>query len=626
MGVVFDTFNDERRAFEFFVNPLGVQMDMTQNEMTGEEDDSWDAIWDSAGRITESGYTIEMRLPFSSLRFPPSADGMTWGIDAVRMYPRDQSYRIGLHPIDRGNNCYLCQASKLVGFEGVRPARSIELDPTLTASLSGVRADFPDGKLENGDPDVEPGITARWGITPNLVLSSAINPDFSQVEADAAQLDINTQFALFYPEKRPFFLEGGDIFGTRFNAIYSRNIADPDWGVKLTGKMGKDAIGVIVAQDSRTNFLIPSSQSSQLASLDEGNVSSIVRYRRDLFGATTGGFFYTGREGDGFHNRLFGGDILFRWKDTEAARIEILGSQTLYPRAIAESYGQSSAQISDYALRAVYQHTSRDWMYFVLYRDVGAHFRADLGFVPQVDFREGAAALERAWYPEKSGWSQLRLGIEWDDYKDQQGQHLNRRVEAYAWAQGPREAYVRLSLIEGDLFYDGELFDTNRIHLYGEAQVFPSVYVSLDATVGRQVDFANTRQADQLRLDPSLRLNLGRHLRVNLDHSYEKLEVEAGRLYTANLSQLRATYQFSVRTFVRWIGQYYDIDRNTAAYRSEVDARSLSWFNQLLFSYKINPQTVLFLGYSDTSIGDRQIELTRESRTVFLKIGYAWML
>jgi len=626
VGVALDTFNDERRAFEFFVNPLGVQMDLTQNEMTGEEDDSWDAIWDSAGRITGTGYTVEMRVPFSSLRFPRSADGMTWGIDAIRMYPRDHRYRIGLHPIERGNNCYLCQASKLVGFEGVEPARSIELDPTLTASLSGVRADFPDGEIENGDPDVQPGITARWGITPNLILSSAINPDFSQVEADAAQLDVNTQFALFYPEKRPFFLEGGDIFSTRFNAIYSRNIADPDWGAKLTGKMGKDAIGVIVAQDSRTNFLIPSSQSSELASLDQENVSTIARYRRDLFGATTGGFYYTGREGDGYHNRLFGGDILFRWKDTEAARIEVLGSQTRYPKAIADEYGQSTDQISDYALRAVYQHTSRNWMTYVLYRDVGKDFRADLGFVPQVDFREGAGALERAWYPDPGGWSQVRLGIEWDEYQDQRGQHLSRRVEAYAWADGPRESFVRLSVIDGDLFFDGELFDTDRIDLYGEVQALPSVYASLEVISGHQVDFANGRQADQLRLDPSFRLNLGRHLRVNLDHSFEQLEVEAGRLYTARLSQLRTTYQFNVRTFVRWIGQYLDVDRNPAAYDSEVDARSRQWFNQLLFSYKINPQTVLFLGYSDTFVGDQQVELTQANRTVFLKIGYAWML
>ena len=626
VGVVLDTFNDQRRAFEFFVNPLGVQMDMTQNEMTGGEDDSWDAIWDSAGRITDTGYIVEMRIPFSSLRFPKADDGMTWGIDAVRFYPRGQRYRLALHPLERGNNCYLCQGFQLVGFEGVKPARSIEIVPTLTASMSGFREDFPDGEMVDGNPDVEPGITAHWGITPNLILSGAINPDFSQVEADAAQLDVNTQFALFYPEKRPFFLEGADIFATRFNAIYSRNIADPNWGVKLTGKVGKDAIGVIIAQDSRTNLLIPSSQSSALDTIEEENLSSIVRYRRDLFGATTGGFFYTGREGDDYSNRLFGGDILFRWKDTEAARIEILGSQTQYPEEIAEEHDQSTEKLTDYAMRLVYQHTSRNWMYFVLYRDVGTDFRADLGFVPRADFREGEAMLERAWYPEKAGWSQVRLGVRWNETQDQSGQHLSRDIELMSWAQGPRESFVRLSLFEGDNFYNGELFDTDRVNAFGEAQILPNLHAYLDATVGGQVDFANTRQGDVLRLDPGLRLDIGRHLRLNLDYSHEQLDVENGRLYTARLSQMRITYQLNVRTFVRWISQYLDVDRDPSLYTDEVDPRSRTLFNQILFSYKINPQTVFFLGYSDNYLGDEQIDLTQENRTIFLKVGYAWML
>lgn len=626
VGVVLDTFNDQRRAFEFFVNPVGVQMDMTQNEMTGGEDDSWDAIWDSAGRITDTGYMVELRIPFSSLRFPKAEDGMTWGIDAVRFYPRGQRYRLALHPIERGNNCYLCQGYKLEGFMGVRPAQSIELVPTLTASWVGAREDFPDGEMINENPEVEPGATVHWGITPNLILSGALNPDFSQVEADAAQLDVNEQFALFFPEKRPFFLEGADIFATRFNAIYSRNIADPNWGIKLTGKMGKDALGVIVAQDSITNLLIPGSQGSTLTSIDDDNLSTILRYRRDLFGATTGGLFYTGREGDDYSNRLLGGDILFRWKDTEAARIELLGSQTQYPDDIAEEYGQSTEKLSDYAMRLVYQHTSRNWMYFFLYRDVGTDFRADLGFVPRADYRQGEAMLEHAWYPEKAGWSQVRLGLRWNEVQDQSGQHLSRDIELMSWAQGPLESFVRVSLYDGDLFYNGELFDTDRIEAYGEAQILPNLHASVAATVGGQVDFANTRQGDQLRIDPGFRLDIGRHLRLNLDHSYERLDVDEGRLYTANLSQMRLTYQFNVRTFVRWITQYFDVDRDPSLYSDEVAARSRSLFNQVLFSYKLNPQTVFFLGYSDNYLGDEQINLTQQNRTVFLKIGYAWMI
>src|SRR6185436_19289595 len=155
-------------------------------------------------------------------------------------------------------NCYLCQESRLTGLLGIAPGRSIELDPPVTGS----RTDHaPSGSvtLETGDGKGELGLTARWGVTPNLNLSAAINPDFSQVEADTAQLNVNRQFALFYPEKRPFFLEGADYYETRLQAVYSRQIADPEWGVKLSGKVGDAALGVVVSKDRTTNILLPSS-------------------------------------------------------------------------------------------------------------------------------------------------------------------------------------------------------------------------------------------------------------------------------------------------------------------------------------------------------------------------------
>ena len=265
LGVVLDTFNDERRAFEFFVNPFGVQMDLSQSDVTGNEDDSWDAIWDSSGRLTSNGYEVEIAIPFSSLRFPEANGPQTWGIDALRIYPRDQRYRFGLNKLPRGSNCYLCNESKMLGFDGIKPGRNMEFDPTFTAQRLDERNDSNDSFDSDGKAD--PGLTMRWGITPGITLNGAINPDFSQVEADAAQLDVNTAFALFYPEKRPFFLEGADLFDTKIQAIYSRNIADPLWGTKLSGKGGKSAFGMIVAQDDVTNFLFPGNQFSNLVRL-----------------------------------------------------------------------------------------------------------------------------------------------------------------------------------------------------------------------------------------------------------------------------------------------------------------------------------------------------------------------
>ena len=293
--------------------------------------------------MTEEGYEVEMAIPFSSLRFTDGAGAKTWGIDALRVRPRDQRTRIGLNPLPRGRNCYLCHASKLRGFAGVSPGRNLEIAPTVTANDTAVRSGGGERFVE--DDEQEAGVTVRWGVTPGTTLSGTVNPDFSQVEADAAQLAVNTQFALFFPEKRPFFLEGGDLFDTRINAVYTRTIADPAWGLKLAGKQGKSGYGVIVAEDERTNLVIPGSQGSSFASLEQDNLSSVVRYRRDLSGEGSAlGGIVTSRSGDGYHNHLAGMDALFRWNGGDALRLELLGSDTTYPEEIRGIAGQDGPE------------------------------------------------------------------------------------------------------------------------------------------------------------------------------------------------------------------------------------------------------------------------------------------
>jgi hypothetical protein len=226
VGVALDSFNDERRAFEFFVNPLGVQMDLFMNDITGNEDSSWDALWASAGRVTATGFEVEMAIPFSSLRFKPRDGAQIWGVDAVRVWPRDQRRRIGLNALPRGRNCYLCNESKLSGFAGITPGRNIELDPTLTANDTRSRDDssLPWTK----DRDVDPGITGRWGITPGMTLNATVNPDFSQVEADAGQFAFDPRSALYFPERRPFFLDGIEQFAVPSRLVKRPPIAEPE--------------------------------------------------------------------------------------------------------------------------------------------------------------------------------------------------------------------------------------------------------------------------------------------------------------------------------------------------------------------------------------------------------------
>ena len=631
VGVVLDTFNDSNRAFEFFVNPLGVQMDLTQNDVTGNEDDSWDAIWSSSGRITEEGYVVELAVPFSSLRFPAGAAEQTWGLDAVRIYPRDARRRLGLNRLEKNVNCYLCQASSLNGIAGIRAGRSIELDPTAT----GFRTDqAPAGStdLSSGDAETEVGLTARWGVTPNLNLSAAINPDFSQVEADVAQLEVNRQFALFYPEKRPFFLEGADYFETRLQAVYSRQIADPEWGVKLSGKVGKGALGVVVTEDRVTNLLLPGSQGSALASLDQENLSTVLRYRYDLGPGSTVGALYTGREGDGYGNRVLGFDSLVRWRESYAFRVEALGSQTEYPDALADAYGQSHDRIEDYALRLALERSTKNWYMGARHEDVGKDFRADLGFIPQADYRRSQVDVERRFYRD-GRWKRFWLGGHLRDVQDHDGHPLDRRGEFWFSGQGPRQFFFNSGFGVGDLYYQGETFRNDYFFVFVEQQATSWLYYNFETAWGDEPDYANARAGTTLILRPAVRFDLGRHLRLQVNHAYQSLDVDGGELFTANLTQLRATYQFNVRTFLRVVSTYQDLDRQPTLYRSAVDAQSTELFNQLLFSYKLNPQTVLFLGYSDhhetepRGPNDRRApELLQRDRTFFAKIGYALLL
>jgi hypothetical protein len=629
VGVVLDTFDDERRAFEFFVNPLGVQMDLFQNDVSGGEDTSWDALWATGGRLTPGGYEVEMAIPFSSLRFPRVDGPMTWGIDALRIWPRDQRRRIGLNRQERGRNCYLCQAAKLNGIEGVTPGRNLELAPTVTGQRDEARPS-PDERFAAED-EVEAGITARWGVTPGLTLNATLNPDFSQVEADAAQLEVNTQFALFYDEKRPFFLEGADIFQTRINAIYTRTIADPDWGFKVSGKQGPHAFGALVARDTTTNLVLPASQRTSFASLDDENTSTILRYRRDLSfgsGSAVGGLF-TDRTGPDYHNRMAGLDTLIRWGEGEAFRIELLSSETRYPLSIAQALGQPTGDLRGGAVRAVYQHNHRNWMGYVMYHEVEEGFRADLGFVPQADFRTGYAFTERYLYGEegKTWYSRFWYGVESTWTYDHAGNPLQRQVSPYFYANGPRQSYFQLYLGTGDSFFRDRSFDRNFVLFTAEAQATSSVFVHLDGRVGEEIDFANARQGQIVRLRPLVRFDLGRHLRLELSDTHQTLDVRGGRLFRVDLAELRATYQLNVRSFLRVISQYQDLRNDPALFTFAVPARSRELFNQLLFSYKLNPQSVLFLGYSDGHFGDgaHDAALSQANRTLFAKIGYAFV-
>ncbi|HEV8631316.1 MAG TPA: DUF5916 domain-containing protein [Thermoanaerobaculia bacterium] len=631
--LLLDTFNDERRAYQFRINPLGVQADALNSEVLGSEDWSFDLIWSSAGRIGEDGYVVEVAIPFKQIRFPGTSGEQTWGIELGRSWPRNQRHRMSDHMTDRNRGCGFCQFNKYSGFSGLRPGRNLELDPTLTGRRTDTRTPFPAGDLDAGKEKLEGGLTARWGVTPNVSVGAAANPDFSQVEADAAQLAVNERFALFFPEKRPFFLEGSDFFATPIQAVFTRTVVDPQWGLKATGKVGPHAGGVFVTQDHVNSFLIPSNQSTDFGFLDQQVTAGVLRYRRDVLKRSTVGVLYAGRQGHGgYHNRVAGLDGFFNFSDTDNVSVQYLRSDTGYPRAVAADFGQPLGSFRGDGWEVAYNHFSRNWVGNLFLQDLNEGFRADSGFVPRVDVRTADGTLIRRFWPRQGArWTRLDLGAELLRSENHHGDLTDEGEYLFGTFLGPWQSTAGLTLGREKTLFGARLYeglDWWRVNLSAQ----PTGVVKLDLTArrGETIDFDNNRPADEVRLLPAVELKLGSHLNTQLSHSYHRLDVLGGKqLVSERLTQLRAVYNFNVRSFVRAILQYRDVQQNPALYVFPVRDQTQTLFSQLLFSYKLNPQTVLFVGYSDNSLGfeqaTRTVDLTRRDRTFFVKLGYAFL-
>jgi len=623
--VMVDTFNDERRGFQFRVNPLGVQADANFSEMEGYEDFSWDAIWSSAGKITEWGYSIEVAIPFNQLRFPHSVELQTWGFSAERSYPRNVRHRVISHRRDRNVACILCQVNKITGFRGVTPGYNLEFDPTLTGNRTDEREIFPGGNMESGKEKAEPGLTVRWGITPNLILNATVNPDFSQVEADVAQLEINTRFALHYPEKRPFFLEGADFFLTPFEAVFTRTVADPTGGVKLTGKIGKNAVGFFGTYDRINNLIFPSNQGSKSTSINQNVVSGVLRYRRDVGQSSAVGFIYTGRAGEDYYNHVAGFDGFFRLSKTKTLNMQYLHSETDYPEEVSLIFGQKLKSIKGDALFVALQHQGRNWSYGFGYRDITPEFRADHGYIPRVDLHQFEGSIAPVFWGKKGDWyNMLSFGIGGEAVYDHDRNLTDQRIHLQGYYLGPLQSTVVFNLNRIKQLYGGKSYDLNQAVLFSELKPVGGLCFSLTGQYGDGVDYNNFRKAGTLYLMPFMEINLGRHINFNLRHSYERLGLKREEIYQADLSQVCLIYNFSVRTFVRAIIQYLDVSRNPELYIFPVKEKTKTFFTQFLFSYKLNPQTVFFIGYSDNYLGMTGIDIIQTDRTFFVKLGYAW--
>lgn len=637
-----DPFNDQRRAFRFSVSALGVQADAVfAQQGTGDPnggpdaapiDPSWDAIWNSAGVITERGYVVEAAIPFRSLRFPRTDEaGGTWGVYLSRWWPRSSNVELRSAMWDRGDSCVLCQANVLTGVRGGAPGVNLQLTPTFTSARTERRATGADPLV--ADPTrTDFGMDAQWGLTSDLTLNLTANPDFSQVEADVAQLDVNNQFALFFPEKRPFFLEGADFFGTPIRTVFTRSIADPMGGAKVTGKLGASAAGVLVARDRVNNLLIPGSDRSGAARLDDDVTTAVARFRHDVGATSTVGAIYTGREGAGYHNRVGGFDAFYRPVPALTVQAQVLESTTRYPDAVTTDGGEATGPFGGGAARLSSNFATTNWTVNSTVLRVEPGFRADAGFVPRAGILDANLNVSRRWWGGADRWfTQLRVQAGTWHIRDFDGLKLDGGMWLGLHYQGPWQTSIDFwpnLFIEQNVA--GRAYPDRSQYFFGVGTAPSGSWrVRVNGNFGDAIDFANNRPAEEVRISPSLESRLGRNVELTLQHTWQRLENGGAPVFTAHLSQLRTVYNFSARSFLRAIVQYRRTDRDPSLYVDPVDRRSEGVFAQLLYSYKVNPQTVFFVGYSQDGAGATDIDLVHDpiavrGRTLFVKFGYAW--
>jgi hypothetical protein len=654
-----DTFHEGRRAFVFIVNPLGVQADGTKSEsggyipgsniMPGMNDLSPDFQWESKGHLTDRGYEVEIRIPFNSLRYPVAAE-QRWGLQIDR-HVQHSGYEETWTPALKGAASFIAQAGELRGLTGISHGQVLEVNPELTTSINGAACCAPSlaGWGYSSKPQL--GGNVRWGVGSNFVLNGTIKPDFSQVEADASQIAADERFALFYAEKRPFFVEGSDQFNVPNTLVYTRRIVRPDAALKLTGKVGGADVAV-------------------LSALDEGATTAtgarplvdILRVQHGFGEQSTAALIYSDRVGGGRENRIAGGDVHIVFGGMYFAQFQAVTSTT-------RSGG--SAQ-SGPLWEAVVDRTGRAFGFHYNLLGIAPGFVTDNGFVnrtgvvqPSIinrvtlfgppggwferfnvyvqprgtwrydDFFAGRSILEKnlavnSSFTLRGGWS-VSVTPTVANYAFDAAAYAGVQTRSPAGVQAPFVPLGRLS--------------SAVVSLGVSTPQFQRFAASASVNAGNDVDFFEASSVHREDVSASLDLRPDDRLRVNATYVSSSFTRHADgvRSLTLRIPRLKVEYQVARPLFVRVVAQYQASVReplldpatlrplflrgSDGTYGASTESRSNALRADFLFSYRPSPGTVFFAGYGNTLTEADPLAFTQLRRSAdgfFVKLSYVF--
>ncbi len=634
VGVIFDTYGDHQRAYEVFENPFGVQMDGLRNG--NNEDMSFDMVWYSEASINDSGYTAEMAIPFKSLRFP-AKDVQNWGIEFFRNLPRKSRIQISWVKLNLNDPCVLCQTGTLNGLEGLQSTGALELLPYAMAVESGDINDNtnPSSGFSNGPIKGRAGLGMKYTPNPSLSLEAVANPDFSQIESDATQISVNNTYALFYPEKRPFFMDGSDIFATTIQAYYSRMINNPIAAGKVVEKAGPWSVAYLGAEDRDSPFIIAGEEGSVSDNNGDNtfptsyrSFSNILRARYNFGLQSFVGGLATTRNFTRAHNYVggldwslfFGGSYTFdgqflvsntrELNDTNLVSDPTFFGNTKFTKAFdGQEYNGTGFQTD-------FRRDARNYSFRVTYKDFSPTFQSEDGYVFSNDLRTVDMDHTLAFYPNTPLIDNWGLDLESGLHFDYQGARKERWVVPgiFINLKSQTQLNVNYLLVNDELFNSVNFVRVNRWEFNLYSNPISWLSASINGEVGRFI-YRNDPPAlgkghnlsAEVILKPTDRLSL------TLDYSRSRLSNVVGGelLFDGYISRLVGIYQFSNTIFIRLVGQYDQFQKQI-----ELDP---------LFSFKLNPFTIFYAGstHSMEYYGE-PYGIVQTERQFFIKLQYLW--
>lgn len=606
-----DSFDDQQSLYALYVNPLGIQADSRFE--ANHEDYSVDIVWYSAGRIDDQGYTIEIRLPFKSIRYA-STDPVAMGIifeRAISRYSESGTFP----PLDRAQGLNFVTQTRGLRFEGVRHYTLLELLPAVTYGRTSVTED---GALRAEPVRSDLSLTAKYGLTSQLILDGTVNPDFSQVEADAGQVDFNQRYALFYPEKRPFFLEGREKFAFAANKegdplgaiVHTRTIVDPYLGFKLNGKLGpKDTVASIYAMDE-----LPEGSARDFAHF------TIVRYKHALSDDGFLGGFLTGRFENGHSNAVAGSDGQIRL--TPAAAV---GYHAFWSRTDPGADGGGGGARDGHAVGVSYGLQTRDWIINIYAQDIARDFETETGYLT----RNGISRLQAGFLPMIYPKSKLFLRIDpivhLTEVRDKESGLWETTEQADLRFILPRSTSLLFGGKHSTEVFLGRRFGRSGGRLIAASQILKQLSLVLRFNYGQKIRYVlDPFQGKGTDIIAEATFQPSENFLFDLTWTYSDFtrSADGAREYDYTILRSLNTYQVNKYLFFRAIAEYNSFYREL--------------MTDLLASFTYIPGTVIHVGYGSlydrtewdaaarTYVrSDRFLEM---KRGFFFKASYLWRL